>query len=65
MHAYRRAVARGKVTPILCPHCDDELYPVVGEDLEPELKCFACRSVFDIGLQVWEQIEANLAEGEQ
>lgn len=57
IHDYRRAVASGKVSPIRCPDCNDELYTVVGTDTEPALKCFYCRSVFTPGLDLWEEIK--------
>lgn len=62
IHTYRRASARGLVPAILCPECDSELVPVVGKDSDPELKCLSCRIVFDIGLHVWDQINANIHE---
>jgi hypothetical protein len=62
MHAYRKAVARDMAPAILCPDCQGELVPVVGKDTEPELKCLSCRVVYDIGLDVWDQIEANVHE---
>lgn len=62
MHAYRKAVAMGEAPAIRCPDCRSELAPVVGKDGEPNLKCFACRTVFDIGLNTWKQIEANISE---
>ena len=62
IHAYRKASAAGDAPVIRCPDCDGELVPVVGRDGEPELKCLACRAVFDIGLDVWKQIEANISE---
>lgn len=62
VHAYRKAVAHGDAPAIMCPDCDIELVPVVGNDGEPELKCLSCRTVFDIGLGVWDQIRANIGE---
>ena len=62
IHVYRRAVALGKAPAILCPECEGELVPVVGRDYDPELKCLACGIVFDIGLNVWDQIRANVHE---
>jgi hypothetical protein len=62
MHAYRKAVSRGMAPAIVCPDCDAELVPVVGSDGDPELKCLVCRTVFDIGLDVWDQIRANVHE---
>lgn len=62
MHAYRKAVAMGEAPPIECPDCQSELVPVVGRDTLPALRCLACRAVWDIGLNVWNQIEANISE---
>lgn len=62
MHTYRRAVAMDMAPAILCPDCQGELVPVVGRDGDPELKCLSCQVVFDIGLDVWDQIRANLHE---
>lgn len=62
MHAYRKSVARGMAPAILCPDCQGELVPVVGADSDPELKCLACGVVYDIGLDVWDQIRANVYE---
>lgn len=60
MHAYRTAVTRDMAPAIRCPDDDTELVPVVGSDGDPELKCFQCRTVYDIGLEVWDQIRANV-----
>lgn len=62
LHAYRRAVASNKAPVIICPYDREELYPIVGTDGDPELKCFYCRTVFDIGLDVWDQINSNLRD---
>lgn len=62
MHAYRKMVALDEAPAIRCPDCRSELAPVVGKDGEPNLKCFACRTMFDIGLSTWKQIEANISE---
>jgi hypothetical protein len=62
IHAYRKAVAKGTAPAILCPDCEGELVPVVGRDGDPELKCLSCRVVYDIGLDVWDQITANIHE---
>ena len=62
MHAYRKAVARDMAPAILCPDCQGELVPVVGTDGDPELRCMACLTVYDIGLDVWDQIRANVHE---
>lgn len=56
VHTYRRAVAQGKALPIRCPDCETEMVPVVDADQEPALKCFTCRSVFNIGLYVYDQM---------
>lgn len=65
MHAYRKAVAMGQAPAILCPDCDSELVPVVGSDTLPSLRCLACRVVWEPGLHVWDQIEANIREVNQ
>lgn len=62
MHAYRTAVAHGDAPAITCPECNGELVPVVGKDLDPELKCYSCGIVFDIGLSTWDQIEKSIRE---
>lgn len=62
VHAYRKAVAMGEAPPILCPECDGELVPVVGRDTLPALRCLACRMVWEPGMQVWDQITANIGE---
>lgn len=62
MHAYRKAVALGEAPAILCPDDDAELVPILGRDSDPELRCLACGVVYDIGLDVWDQIRANLSE---
>ena len=62
IHAYRKACAAGEAPVIRCPDCDAELVPVVGSRDEPELKCLAGDGVFSIGLDTWDQIEANIRE---
>lgn len=62
IHTYRREVSRGRAPEIKCPDCGYELIPVVGKDGDPELKCMACRTIFDIGLDVWDQIRASIGE---
>lgn len=62
IHAYRKMVAMDRAPAILCPDCRGELVPVVGQDSDPELKCLACGTVFDIGLRTWDQIRANISE---
>ncbi len=62
MHAYRKAVAKGDAPAILCPECRGELLPIVGANGDPDLRCASCRVVYDIGLHVWKQIEANISE---
>lgn len=62
IHAYRKAVANGDAPEIKCPDCNSGLVPVLGTDGDPELKCLACRTVFNIGLDVWDQIRANIRE---
>lgn len=62
LHTYRREVALGKAPAIMCPDCQYELVPVVTTDTQPSLKCLSCRSVFHIGSDTWDQIEANIHE---
>lgn len=62
VHAHRRAVARGKANPILCPDCALEMGVFVGSDEEPIFRCFSCRVVFEPGLDVWDQIDAVLKD---
>jgi len=62
IHVYRSAVANGDAPVIVCPDCQSELVPVVGQHSEPELKCFACRTVFGISIYTWDQIRANIGE---
>ena len=62
MHAHRRAVARGKALPILCPDCTVEMVPVADRNDEPALKCLACGVVYEPGLDVWDQIDAVLKD---
>lgn len=62
MHAYRKAVAMGEAPAILCPEDQAELVPIVGKYEGPALRCLSCRIVFEPGLHVWEQIEANIRE---
>lgn len=64
MHAYRKAVAMGEAPAILCPEDQAELVPVAGKD-GPALRCLSCRVVFEPGLHVWKQIEANIREVNQ
>ena len=62
IHAYRKAVAMGDAPAILCPEDQSELVPVVSPTGPPNLRCLECRSVFKPGLDVWDQIEANIGE---
>ena len=62
MHAHRRAVARGKANPILCPDCNIEMVLVVAPNSEPALKCLSCRVVYEPGLDVWDQIDEVLKD---
>lgn len=61
MHAYRKAVAMGEAPAIMCPEDGAELVPVASKD-GPALRCLSCRIVFEPGLHVWDQIEANIRE---
>lgn len=61
IHTYRRAVTNGHAEPIRCPEDETEMVPVVGDRGEPALKCYHCRSVYGIGLHVYEQIKSGLA----
>lgn len=67
MHAYRKAVAHGDAPSIFCPEagCGAEMLTVVGTRGEPALRCMSCRVVYNIGLDVWEQIEGNIREVSQ
>ena len=60
IHRYRRAVANSQAAPIMCPECNSELVPVVGKNGEPALRCLVCRSVYEPGVLVWNQIDAAL-----
>lgn len=62
MHAYRKAVAMGEAPAIKCPDCQGELVPVVGRDTLPALRCLACRTTWEPGLAIWDQIRANISE---
>lgn len=62
LHAYRKAVAMGEAPAILCPEDQSELVPVVARDGAPALRCMSCNIVFEPGLHVWKQIEANISE---
>lgn len=62
IHAYRKMVALKRAPAIVCPYCQGELVPIVGRDGDPELKCLSCRVIYDIGLDVWDQIRANITE---
>lgn len=62
MHEYRRAVANGKASAIKCPDCNSELVPIYGRDEDPSLKCLSCRTVFEPGVYVWDQIIKALRE---
>lgn len=62
MHAYRKAVALDEAPAIKCPDCEAELVPVVGRDTLPALRCLSCRAVWEIGLNVWDQIASNIGE---
>lgn len=62
MHAYRKAVSMDEAPAILCPEDQAELVPVVGRRSDPALKCLSCNIVFEIGLNTWKQIEANISE---
>lgn len=62
IHAYRKAVALDEAPAIKCTDCEGELVPVVGRDTLPALRCLACRVVWEPGLDVWDQITANISE---
>lgn len=62
MHAYRKAVALGEAPAIRCPDCEDELVPVINIDDLPSLKCLSCRTVWNPGLDTWNQIRSNITE---
>lgn len=62
VHSYRRAVANGHALPILCPNDEAELIPVLEENGDPGMRCLGCRTTYNFGLYVYEQMVQALRE---
>ena len=62
VHNYRKAIQRGKASPITCPECAEEYIWTPDKNNDPALYCLACSSTVYIGLDVWNQIEKVLNE---
>lgn len=61
-HEYRHLSAQGKVKPLTCPDCDNDLITVLSDNDEPALWCFFCDTLIRPGLDVYDQIRAVVRE---
>lgn len=61
-HTFRYLAGEGKVRPLTCPDCSQELVTMLGEDEEPVLYCAQENVYITPGLDLIAQVRAVVME---